>query len=152
MAKKVQAEQTTDQKTLALIEQVKTQRKEIAAAQKPKWETNMTFPLEEGTPKVLNLHVETNVGKLVKLAAMLRSQQEAYTQAARELAVDAPEFTWGTFTVDNWLKDFKTRINIIQLTQKKKKLEDLENRLNLIISPALRAKMELEAIESELNK
>ena len=61
-----------------------------------------------------------------------------------------PEFTWSSFTVQQWLDDIKARINKVQIATKKKALEHLETRLNAVISPELRAEMELEAISAEL--
>ena len=57
---------------------------------------------------------------------------------------------WNGFSVNDWIDDIKTRINKVQIASKKVKLEHLESRLNAIISPELRAEMELEAISAEL--
>ena len=48
------------------------------------------------------------------------------------------------------LGSIKSRINKIQIGVKKKKLETLEARLNAIVSPELRRKLELDAIAAEL--
>ncbi len=48
------------------------------------------------------------------------------------------------------MEDIKTRINKIQIVSKRKKLEELEARLNSIISPSLKAEMEVDAIAAEL--
>jgi hypothetical protein len=70
--------------------------------------------------------------------------------AAKELGVDY-NFTWLGFTVEEWKDDFQTRVNQISVQEKRKELAELESRLNAIISPELKAQMELEAIEKLLS-
>ena len=146
MAKKT----TTDSKTLELIQEVKKRKEEIASAERPNWKTNCSFP-HDGTSASTNIHVESSIYNLVSIVAFLRSKEVAYKEAADHLGVDAPAFSWGNSSVSDWVDDIKTRINKIQIVTKKKKLEALESRLNLIISPELRAQLELEAIEAELS-
>lgn len=148
MAKKTNS--NTDQLTLNLIQEVKKQKEEIAKAEKPNWITNCSFSYTEKPNDATNIHVEANIRNLVCIAAFLKERERAYKEAAETLGVDAPAFTWGGFSVNDWLEDLKMRINKIQIASKRKKLEALEARLNAIISPELRAKMELEAIANEL--
>jgi hypothetical protein len=61
-------------------------------------------------------------------------------------------FTWLGFSVDEWKEDFQTRVNQISVQEKRKELAELESRLNAIISPELKAQMELEAIAELLDK
>lgn len=149
MAKK-QAAGGTDQKTLDLIKEVARQKAEIAKAEKPKWQTNCNFSYKEGSPDVVVLHVERSIKSLVDIAAFLVKREEAYLEVAASLGVEAPAFTWNGFSVADWMEDVKMRINKIQIASKKAKFEALEERLNKIISPELRAEMELEAIANEL--
>ena len=62
------------------------------------------------------------------------------------------KFTWLGFTVDEWKDDFQTRVNQISIQEKRKELSEIESRLNSLISPELRAQMELEAITELLNE
>jgi hypothetical protein len=61
-----------------------------------------------------------------------------------------PTFKWNGYTVKEWIGDLKMRVAQIQIKKKEDKLEQLEKRLNKIVSPEMRADMELEAIQSEL--
>ena len=140
----------TDNTTIKLIEEVQKRKAEIAKAEKPNWQTHCSFSYDGGGSKGINLHVEKDVGKLVCIAAFLRDKEKSYKETADILGIEAPPFTWSTFKVSDWLQDIKTRITKIQIFDKKKKLESLEARLNKIISPELRAKMELDAIAAEL--
>lgn len=142
----------TDQQTLDLIKEVQRRKDEISKLQKPNWLTNCSFTYTEGRMnEAVNIHVQTNVRDLVNMAAFLRHRENNYNEAADFLGVEAPAFTWSGFTAADWLEDIKTRINQIQITSKQKKLAALESRLGQIISPELRAQMELEAIASELS-
>jgi molybdenum-dependent DNA-binding transcriptional regulator ModE len=71
--------------------------------------------------------------------------------AAKDLGVEY-NFTWLGFSVDEWKEDFQTRVNQISVQEKRKELAELESRLNAIISPELKAQMELEAIAELLDK
>lgn len=148
----------TDQKTLALIKEVKSRKAEIAKLEaKPQWKTNCSFSWGEhegkgsGLVNPVNLQVESSVKNLISMASFLRDKEASYASTAAAFEVDSPpSFTWNTFPVADWIEDIKTRINRLQIASKKKKLEALETRLNAVISPELRAEMELEAITSEL--
>jgi len=140
----------TDQKTLDLIKEVARQKSEISKALEHRWQTNCNFSYQEDSPNVIVLHVEKDIRTLINIAAFLVSKEEGYMEVSAALGVEAPPFTWKGFGVASWLEDVKMRINKIQIASKKAKLESLEDRLNKIISPELRAEMELEAIANEL--
>lgn len=149
MAKKVAV--TTDQKTLNLIQEVKRQKNEIAKLEKPNWKTNCSFSYIEGKlDGVTNIHVESNIRKLLLIASFLIGKERDYKEAVSCLGVEGYEFTWEGFSVLSWLEDIKLRIGKIQIASKREKLELLEARLNANISPELKAQMELDAIENEL--
>ena len=140
-----------DKKTLALIEAVKKQKKEIAVAERTSRETNCLFRESPGAQPI-NLNVESDIGKLVQIAAFLHLKEDAYSFVSAEYFAsdDVPKFKWDGYTFEEWMSDIKGRIAKLQINSKKKKLESLESRLSSIISPELRAQMELEAIEKEL--
>lgn len=140
----------TDEKVLQLIKDVAKQKKEISIAEKPNWITNCSFKFVEGGP-ALNLHVESDIRTLIGVAAYLQEKSQGYARAAETLGLtDFPHFSWGGSSVEDWVRDIKSRIGKIQVAAKKKKLEELESRLNAIVSPDLRAELELEAISAEL--
>lgn len=141
----------TDSKTLELIKKVQKQKEEIAKAERPNWITNCSFSYIEHSAKTVNLHVCRDIHEMVCIVAFLNEREKSYGEAVKELGVDAPAFKWNGFSVSDWVHDVKTRIDKVQIADKKKKLEILENRLNKIISPELRAELELEAIAAELD-
>ncbi len=141
----------TDQKTLDLIKEVQRRKNEISKIEKHSWITNCNFGYTEwNLAGCVNIHVESNVMTLVKIAAFLLNQERAYEAAATAMGVEAPAFTWNGFSVADWIEDIKARVSKVQIASKQIKLEELESRLGKIISPELRAELELEAIAGEL--
>lgn len=141
------SELSVDKKTLELIKQVKKQKAEIEKSDRPNWLTNCSY---NSNGKVTNIHVESSVPRLVEIAGFLLSQEEAFQKASDFLEIEPTKFLWDGYTVQEWLTDIKSRISKIQIGAKRKKLELLESRLNAIVSPELRAQLELEAITNEL--
>lgn len=140
----------TDERTLKLIQEVAKQKEEISKAERPNWITNCSFKFIDGGPSI-NLHVESDIRVLIGICAHLQDKEKSYENAVGVLGLtDYPPFLWGGFSTADWIKDIKARISKIQIATKKKKLEDLEARLNAIISPELRAELELEAITAQL--
>jgi len=103
--------------------------------------------------------------KTMELIATVKAQKAEIAKLA--LSVETvPDFTWDSYTAAEWIQDFRTRINKVQIATKREKLSKLEERLKnatkreklskleerlkKIISPELQAELELEAIESEL--
>lgn len=147
MAKKTNA----DDQTLEMIALVKKQQDEITQAERPNFITNMLFSYLERPSDGVNLNVESNIRNLICYASYLIEKTKTYNEASTQLGVtDPPQFTWCGFTFQDWLHDIRLRIGKIQIAVKKKKLEALKERLNLIISPELKRQMELEAIKKEL--
>jgi hypothetical protein len=151
----VKSKTNSDQQTLNLIRDVQSRKAEIAKAlAKPNYKTNMAFSYTEGEPnKLMNLHVLANLRELILIASFLRDKAVSYHVTALDLGLDTPypDFTWLGFGVSDWIEDIKVRVSRIQVNVKQAKLEALEKRLNSVISPELRAQMELEAIANELS-
>lgn len=138
-----------DKKVLDMIQLVEKEKDEIKQLEKPNWKTNCLLSVIEGTGKGLNFHVCSNKYDLVKALGFLISKKEEYNKAAGVLKVSGP-FVWDGYSFEDWQHDIKLRINKLQIDSKKKKLAALESRLDKVISPELKQKMELEAIEKEL--
>jgi hypothetical protein len=141
----------TDKKTLELIAAIRKQKEEIGKADRPSWRTNCSFAFVEGASATINLQVNGNVRDLVAIGAFLLEKRRAYEEAAKLLGVESPPpFTWSGFAVEDWLEDLRLRIGKIQIAGKRRKLEELEARLDKVISADLRAELELKAIADEL--
>ena len=138
--------------TLNLMDEVKRRKQEIAEIEHPVWRTNMSYRDNENNGNsAINLHVVSDVRQLLIIASTLACLEEYYKDTARIMEVNpVPDFKWCGFTTEDWMADIALRIKKIQIKAKKEELEDLETRLNAIISPELRTKLELEAIAAAL--
>ena len=137
----------TDKVTLKLLATVAEKRAEISKAEKPTWNTNCNFTFTDGTR--FNLHTVNNEDVILRALSSMIVHKNAWREAI-EIMGSKAEFEWNGFTFDEWVEDFKTRLTKVNIEKKKKDLEKLQKRLDAVITPELKAKMELEAIEKEL--
>jgi len=140
-----------DKQIQDLFKVVQAKKAEIAKAEKPNWETNTSFGYDPESSSRQNLQVLTKVEDLVRIMAFIIEKEEFHEKANYALGTTV-KFNWMGFTVAEWMADIKTRISKIEITKKKSELEKLETRLNAIISPEMRRKMELDEITALLNK
>ena len=140
-----------DALVLELFNNVSKKQQEIAAAsERPRWETSCTIGTDSNISNNVNIQTVTDINKLVDLYALLLAKEDYYLRAAKELGVKVV-LKWQSYTFEAWKKDFKTRINIIELNNKKAELKELENRLDKLISQDQRRELELAEIQKILN-
>ena len=143
---------TIDQKVKKLFDLVKEKKLAIEKAEKPSWETSCMFGYSANSAHDrADIRTITDLRKLVDMLAFLIDRKEKSEKSANELGVDY-EFKWLGFSIDEWKSDIQTRVNQILIQEKRKELSEIEARLNAIISPELKAQMELEAITELLKK
>ena len=147
MAKK----NNTDKLVLDLINLAKTKKEDITKAEKPNWKTNCSFKYNPESSAAINIQVATDINVLVSILGFLYTQESNFNKASEDVGADA-KFTWGGSTVAEWKDDIKTRITKIQINKKKAELEEVEQRLEKLVSPELKAQIELAQITQLLNK
>lgn len=148
MAKKMDS----DAIVARLMEEVRKRRSEIAQAEKGAWRSNGVFSYDQNMNSAINLNVINDKSKLIEMAAFILSKERDHALAVTTLGIDEPPpFTWFGFSSENWIADFKTRINKLSIDAKRKKLEELENKLNNLVSPEMRRQMDLDAIANEMS-
>lgn len=138
-----------DQKIAKLFEIVKTQREIVAQAEqetKQSWKTNCSITIGSSTPQNLQTANEQRIKEIV---AQLLMQRHFSKEAANVLWVTYDD-KYGSFLYDEWIADCKKRMSIINLKQKKDELNNLEERLNAIVSPEQKRMMEIESISKSL--
>lgn len=140
---------TTDTQVQELFKIVQNKKAEVAKAEKPSWETNCTFRPDPNSSASHNIQILAKVGDLVDIMSFLL-QKEAFHKQANEALGTNVDFDWQGFTLEQWKADLKTRISKIEISKKKKELELLEGRLNKLVSPEMRMKLELEEITALL--
>ena len=136
-----------DKAVLLLIDKVSEKKEQIESAQNPQWETNCNLKIDGEN---VNLRTVQTVEQLVNIAANVKVLQLGYEAAIEELGGDT-EFKYSGYTTEQWMADIKTRLSKLNIDKEKKNLSKLEQRLDKIISPELRAEMELAAIQKELD-
>jgi hypothetical protein len=143
-------ENQTDKKVQEFFKVVQQKKTEIAKAEKPDWKTNCSFSYNKDSGSRINLQVVADVEELVMMLAFLIDKNQSFDKAQSFLGTDL-EFKWMGFTFNEWKSDIQTRINKVQISKKKKELEALESRLDKLISPELKAQMELDEISKLLS-
>lgn len=142
---------SVDATVTKLIDEVNRRKAEISKVNKPSWKTNCSFSYDESNKNVsVNLQVVVDKQTLVYIATFLLVRQDYFDKAAKLVEAEGVKCTWQGFSIQDWLDDIKTRLLKLQINSKQKKLDELEERLSKLISPELRAKLELEAITKEL--
>jgi hypothetical protein len=141
----------TDKKVQQLFEVVQKKKEEIKKIEKPNWFTNCAFrPDTDSTVGSFNLQTVSDPNVLVLALSKLQVLKETAERVSVDLGVEGYKFSHLGFSFDDWKSDFQTRVAKIQISKKKSELASLETRLNSLISPELKAELELEAISKEL--
>ncbi len=136
-----------DEKIQKLIDEVKKRKKEIEGIESYTFKTNMQVSTGLDKNKV-NLHV-LDLPSIIFAYTLLSLLAEKQLTIHKEFGITDP-VTLDGFTWDKWKSDISHKINKLQINKKKKELEKLEERLNKLVSPELRAQLELQEIEKEL--
>ena len=142
---------STDEKVKELFQSVQAKKLAIEKAEKPCWNTSGNFGYSANSAHDrINIQTCADPRKLVEMLAFLTERESQSEAAAKKLGVKY-SFTWLGFKVEEWESDFQTRVDQISIQEKRKELAEIEARLNAIISPELKAQMELEAISELLD-
>ena len=140
---------TRDERVLALFEKLQAKKAEVANAERPVYVTGGQFRYSESVGTSVDIMTARDERKLVEILVFLKDRSERYPAACEELGVIA-EFKWLGFTYDEWKQDLKTRISVLQIAKRKAELKELEARVNAVMTPELRAELELKALEAEI--
>jgi len=141
--------QSTDEKINKLLKDVETKKAEIKFLENPKYKTNLSLVMEPFST-VINLNV-LDIRSLLNIKAYLSLLNEQYTKlGAESLGAFYKDFVYSGFTYKEWEHDIDLRIGKILISEKRRHLATLEERLNKIMSPELKARLELEEIEKAL--
>ena len=140
---------TRDERVLALFEKLQSKKAEVANAERPVYVTGGQFRYSESVGTSVDIMTVRDERKLVEILVFLKDRSERYPVACEELGVEA-EFKWLGFTYDEWKQDLKTRVSVLQIAKRKAELKELEARVNAVMTPELRAELELKALEAEI--
>ena len=132
-----------------LLDKLLIQKAEVSKAERPVYITGGQFRYSESIGNTIDIMTVRDSRKLVEILAFLKDREKSFNEAKEELGVNV-DFTWLGVSVEDWTRDLKTRLSVLNITATRKKLADLEERLNKLVSPEMRTQMEIDAIEAEL--
>lgn len=112
--------------------------------------TNLSFPIDEGSVRGnINLNIIQDAKEFVRILAILKKEQNLFSEAAQELGVKA-SFKWGGFSYDDWKSDIQNRVDTLNLKKKRAELKEIEDTLKDLMSPEMKTNMKLEEIKKRL--
>ncbi len=144
-------EKTADELVLEMLKTVERKKKEILSLKKrPTWKTNCSLGHDpESSHDRSNIQTVKDPRRLVQLYAMLMQIEERYAMAAQELGLPE-DLTYMAYPIVDWKDDLKTRATQLSVEVKQKEMDDLDRRVNKLVSPDQRREMELTAIQEIL--
>lgn len=145
------AKKSTDEAVMALLQKVAEKKAEILkATQKPQWKTNCTIGFDpETTAGRVNIMTVRDINKLLDIECFLLQRNDYQKKAAAQLGVE-PNYEYMGYSIADWEADLKFRADQLGIEQKKRELDELDKRVNSLVSPDQRREMELEALQKVL--
>lgn len=141
---------STDTQIQTLLDKVAAAKADVQStesAAEREWKTNCSFSFNWNGTDPKNIQTMT-LDQVFAAAQWLKLVEQAGELV--EIDVGVPIDRWQGVPIKQWLEDLQKRVARHQLAAKKAKLQSIETALNGLISPELRAKMELERITKEL--
>lgn len=142
----------TDIAVLQLLTKVREKREAIKeTAKRPRWETSCTISLGADTAQGrINIQTVRDPQKLVEIAAFLLQRNKWITNGAALLRVPYDNKYMG-YTLNQWLEDLHTRIDMLNVETQKKELDALNKRVDKLVTPEQRREMELVELQKLLD-
>ncbi len=140
-----------DQEIDDLLEEVNKRKNAINKAKvKYAWETNCMFSWTEDSMNRINIQTINSVELLVKMAAHVIQKEANFKTASILFGVKA-KFEYGGFTKEQWLADIDFKIKKLDLSVNEKKLKELEDILDTLVSKERREEMLLDKVKKALS-
>lgn len=141
---------TLDQSIQQLFTKLAERKAKVAslkAEATKSWKTNGTFRLI-GASATTNMQT-ANEEQVEEVATQLLLMAGARDAAAAKLGREIKSKIQG-YTVDDWFADFTKRLATINIREEERQLEALEQRLNSVLSPEERRRIEVELLTKEI--
>jgi len=138
-----------DDKIKVLLAKVEEMKSSLGTKPKVSWLTNAVFKYKDGA--YFNLNTVKDPSDLVTALSYLLEKESLTNEAAKRLGVESKSFVWDGFSVSEWEKDFKKRVEVIKWDEKKANLDATQKKLNQLMSEDARTGAELENIEKLLS-
>lgn len=141
---------TLDQKVRELYDIIQSKKAQIAKMERPSYKTNLSYVINECVDNVrINLQVVNDVNVLVKLLAQMNILRVEYENLCFDLGLKS-DFKYCDFSYDDWKHDITSMINKINIKKEKDDLATKEAKLNTLISPEEKRRLDIEALSKEL--
>ena len=130
-----------DKKILELKKQIQEKKNNLAKIRQFKPVTNCLIHINESS---INIHTLDKTS-LISLLVSLNSNR----LSAIDLKLEDDYFLSG-FPINAWITDIKARLDILNIKQEEKKLQDMEDKLHLLLSSDKKTELEIDKIEEML--
>ena len=131
-----------DEKILKLQEQIEKAEEESLKLKKVTYITNCIIVVDS---EKYNLHV-LDEDSLIRLLVKLNN----YKLSAVDLGIDLNKVKFGTYVLEDWMEDVKTRIKVEKNNKHLKELKEAKETLNSLLSKDKKTEMKLKEIEELL--
>lgn len=133
--------EVNDKKVLALKDEIEKRRK---ALKKPVIDLKTNCKLDfKGVTYYLN------VSDSIELTRIL-VELNSYVLSAKDLKINLDEVILSNYKINDWISDVSSKLELCKFRQTEKELEDLEKKLDRLLSSEKRTEMALENIENTL--
>ena len=139
-----------DDMVTQLLTKVRQLKEQIADTERYAWRTNCSFQLKGVN---YSLQVVSDTALLGALMGNIKAECRDFEEGCIAVGIpkeEVPTFKFFGYTVEAWQSDIQARYKKITVKNKRDQLAKMEERLNSVMSPELRTKIELEAIQKEL--
>lgn len=139
---------TTIQQLFVKLDERKKKVAELKAEIGKSWKTNGTFRLigSSSTTNIQTASAETIEDCAMNLGMICFAKDSATEFLGRQVT---PKI--GGYIKEDWISDFKKRLATIEVREEESQLATLETRLNQVLSPEERRRIEVEILAKELN-
>lgn len=141
---------TIDDQIRAMFAKLEERKASVKALQlqiDAKWLTNLSY-VPSGATTPINVGTAQLQG-IIDLMTDLVLKQEARKKAAAILGIEVDDKING-FDAADWTKDCKKRIASIKVREEERLLQQLEQRLNSVLSPEQRREIEVKLLLKDL--
>lgn len=139
-----------DKKVQELYNVIQAKKAKIAKIERPNYKTNLSFPTSlNDDSRRINLQVYNDIPSLIIMLANLQTTKIQFDNISEELDIKA-EFMYGGYKFEDWKHDFIAIINKVNIKKEKDDLASKESKLNLLVSPEEKRRLDIEALAKEL--
>lgn len=137
--------QNNDNNIMALKAKIAEKRKELEALPKRVVPITNCLLVEDNT--TTNLH-SCSLDALYSLLVRLN----IYVMSAKDLGIDPNDIKLSDYTICDWMADVREFINVKKYRAEKRNLDNMEARLNSLLSEDKKTELEIEEISALLGQ